>query len=314
MERFCWINGEIKPEKEAVMSVYDSALMFGDMAFEMTRSFKNRTFMLREHLERLNNTCKYLRINHGKTLAELEEMCLGVQMANKFADDDEHRLMINISRGLLGIYRETGHLGPNIIITDFPLRWTVQGMGELYDRGVNAAIVHQRSPRGFEPRLKCRSRAHFLMANIEAAGRHNEHSWALLTDDNGDLTEGTGANIFIVKKDVLYTPPAIGTLAGISRQYVMKLAKEAAVRCEEYPINPYDLITADEAFFTGTPFCILPITYCEDVPIGQGKLGPVTRFLLRNWSYNVKVNIPEQIKAWDEGREVDGATPYRFKK
>ena len=140
MSRLVWWNGKLIPEQEARISIYDSALMFGDMVFEMTRSFNKKQFKLREHLERLYASIKYLRIPIDLTIDEMEKAVYETIEANEpfFEDDDEHRIMIDVSRGLLGIYENnvTGiSTGPNVIIADFPLRWTVSNMGHLYDTG-----------------------------------------------------------------------------------------------------------------------------------------------------------------------------------
>ncbi|HOJ44381.1 MAG TPA: aminotransferase class IV, partial [Syntrophorhabdaceae bacterium] len=173
--RLVWFNGEFVPESEARISIYDSALMFGDMVFEMTRSFNKKQFKLREHLERLYASIKYLRIPISMSIEEMERHCYETIEANDpvFEQDDEHRLMIDVSRGILSIYQGVVgiHHGPNIIIADFPLRWTVAGMGKLYDTGINAVITSQRAIPAYllEPKVKNRSRIHYLMANIEAS-------------------------------------------------------------------------------------------------------------------------------------------------
>mgnify|MGYP000052198674 CR=1 FL=1 len=130
--RVVYFNGEFVNEVDAKISVYDSALMFGDMVFEMTRSFNKKQFKLREHIERLYTGVKILRIPLQMTPEEMEHACYETIEANEHlcGDDDEHRLMIDVSRGLLGIYQgiEGLHKGPNVIIADFPLRWTVASM------------------------------------------------------------------------------------------------------------------------------------------------------------------------------------------
>jgi branched-chain amino acid aminotransferase len=105
--RKVYFNGQIVPETEAKISVYDSALMFGDMVFEMTRSFNKKQFKLREHIDRLYAGVKILRIPLQMTPDEMEKACYETIEANEplFQHDDEHRLMIDVSRGLLGIYQ-----------------------------------------------------------------------------------------------------------------------------------------------------------------------------------------------------------------
>ena len=125
-----------------------SALMFGDMVFEMTRSFNKKQFKLKDHIERLFYGIKILRIPINKTPEEVEKACYETIEQNEhiFKKDDEHRLMIDVSRGLLSIYHgiENIHKGSNLIIADFSLRWTVAGMGKLFDEGINAVITSQK--------------------------------------------------------------------------------------------------------------------------------------------------------------------------
>jgi len=311
--RMVWWNGNLIPEKEARISIYDEALIFGSMVFEMLRSFNKIQFKLAEHIDRLFQSAKYLRIDIPYTRKDVIQSCLDTIEANEplFNDDDEHRLMINVTRGLLGLYQgiDTDNKGPNVIIADFPLRWTVQGMGKLFDSGVNAVIPSQRTiPANLlEPKVKNRSRIHYLMANIEVSQYKGNNNWALLLDPDGYVAEGTGSNFFIVKDGYLMTPEPRNILRGISRQYVMSLKPS----CEKN-IEIYDVINADEAFYTGTPFCVLPVTSINGIPIGKGKIGNITQEILKVWSQNVGVDIVKQIKKWDKNTKETGVTPYAF--
>ena len=105
-ERKVFFNGKLVPESEAKVSIYDSSLMFGDMVFEMTRSFNKNHFKLKEHIDRLFLGLKILRIQIPYTKKEMIDICLKTANANDhlFSKDDEHRLMIDVSRGILGIY------------------------------------------------------------------------------------------------------------------------------------------------------------------------------------------------------------------
>ena len=189
--RVVYMNGELVDESEAKVSIYDSALMFGDMVFEMTRSFAGKQFKLREHLERLYASAEYVEIDIPISIEEMESAVEETIKANTpvFDDNDEHRLMINVSRGALGIYQDVVdvHKGTNIIISDFPLRWTVASMGPLFDSGINVMVPSQRAIPAhlLEPKIKNRSRLHYLMANIEVSKMKGENNWALLLDPDG---------------------------------------------------------------------------------------------------------------------------------
>jgi len=319
--RVVYWNGKFIPESEAKVSIYDSALMFGDMVFEMTRSFNGVQFKLREHIERLLAGVKILRIQLNMDAADIEEACLATVESNKhcFAADDEHRLMIDVTRGLLGIYQGVvgNQTGPNLIIADFPLRWTVSSMGPLFDLGINAVITAQRAlpSQLLDPKIKNRSRLHYLMANIQASLMAGENNWALLLDPDGFIAEGTGDNFFIVKNGKVITPEGRNILRGISREYVLEiLCPQLGLEAVERNIEPYDVHTADEAFMTGTPFCLLPVASLDGLPIGDGRPGSVTQQLLAQWSKNVNVDISRQIKSWGTTQTTDAglATPYAF--
>ena len=321
--RVVYLNGRYVPERDASISIFDSALMFGDMVFEMTRSFNKKQFKLKEHLDRLYASMKYVRITPPVSIERMEELCREVVEKNDsvFTEDDEHRLMINVSRGPLGIYHQVfdGKVGPTLVIADFPLRWTVQGMGKLFDKGINAVIPSQRAiPASLlEPKVKNRSRIHYMMANIEVSNWSGDNNWALLLDTDGYIAEGTGDNFFIVKNGAVITPEGRNILRGISRDYVFELTRELNLPCIEKNIEPYDVYTADEAFMTGTPFCMLPVTQLNGEDIGGGKVGPVFSRLLECWSKNVGVDIPAQIRYWNVASVHQGAdapTPYRFRK
>jgi|TARA_B110000008_G_scaffold277604_1_gene319288 branched-chain amino acid aminotransferase len=322
-QRSVYINGVFVPESEAKISIFDSALMFGDMVFEMTRSFNKKQFKLREHLERLYVGIEILRIPIGMTIDELEKACYETIDKNEkvFNSNDEHRLMINVSRGPLGLYAPVfdGKLEPTIVIADFPLKWTVAAMSPLFDSGINAVIPNQRAIPAYlmDPKIKNRSRLFYQMANIEVSQMKGENNWALLLDPDGYITEGTGDNFFIVKNGEILTPEGRNILRGVSREYIFEIAKELGIPCKECNIEAYDVHTADEAFMTGTPFCILPTVSLQGLTIGTGKMGEITSSLLERWSKNVGLDIKKQIQ--DYGKEIskfnsDAPNPYQFKK
>lgn len=323
--RKVFFNGEFIDESEAKISIYDSALMFGDTIFEMTRSFNKKQFRLREHLERLYASAKYLHIDLESvmTMDEMEQAVYKTIEVNTpyFEDNDEHRIMIDVTRGLLSIYEDVvgTHTGINIVIADFPLRWTVEEMGKLFDTGINAVIPSQRAiPASLiDPKVKNRSRIHYLMANIEVGCVEGDNNWALLLDTDNFVAEGTGDNFFIVKDGVVMTPEPRNILRGISRGYIMELCEELSIPCIERNLDVYDVVNADEAFMSGTPFCMLPVTSLNGQKIGSGEMGKITERLLQLWGENVGVDIIAQIKEWNKyprKHKANAPSPYSFKK
>ena len=319
--RVVYQNGKYVDEKDARVSIFDSALMFGDMVFEMTRSFNQKQFMLREHLERMYVGIKILRIPMKLTIDELEKICYETIEKNKdaFEPHDEHRLLINVSRGPLGIYSSIfdNKLEPTVIVADFPLKWTVAGMDTLIDEGINAVVTSQRAiPASLmEPKIKNRSRMWYQMANIEASLFEGKNNWALLLDPDGFIAEGSGDNIFFVKNGVVYTPEPRNILVGITRNYIFELCEQLNIKCVEKNLETYDAYTADESFMTATPFCLLPVTKFNGLNIGSGKLGEITQKLHDQWSKNVGMDIFKQIRDYSsECKKLNNnqPTPYVF--
>jgi len=322
--RVVYMNGKFVPEVEAKISIFDSALMFGDMVFEMTRSFNKKQFKLREHLERLYIGLKILHIPLKMTIDELEQVCYETIKRNDkvFDSHDEHRLMINVSRGPLGIYAPVfdGNIEPTVVVADFPLKWTVASMAPLFKHGINAVIPSQRAIPSYlmDPKIKNRSRLFYQMANIEVSQFKGDNNWALLLDTDGYITEGTGDNFFIVKNGEILTPEGRNILRGISREYIFTLASELNITCRECNIEPYDVYTADEAFMTGTPFCLLPTFSLQGIGIGKKEIGEVTALLMSQWSKNVGLDIRQQIENYGDEvlsiKNSNSPSPYQFKK
>ncbi len=319
-DRVVFNNGKFIKESDAKISIFDSALMFGDMVFEMTRSFNQKQFKLKEHIDRLYKSIRILRIPIQYSKQQMLDFCHETIEKNKPAFDqtDEHRLMINVSRGPLGIY---SHLfedtNPTIMISDFPLKWTVSGMGKLYEGGANGIITKQRaiSNTHLDPRIKNRSRLFYQMANIEISFYKGEDNFAILLDDNGFITEGTGDNLFFVIDNKVVTPKGHNILRGISRDYIFDLCQQLDISCTEEDLTQYDAYNSEECFMTATPFCMLPITSIDYLNISEG-MGPITHKLLNQWSKNVGVDIPKQIKMFNKEFTVsqNNPTPYRFSK
>jgi len=320
-ERLVYLNGDFVPEKEARISIFDSALMFGDMVFEMTRSFNGKQFLLREHLERLYRGIKQLQIPIKEKISEMEALVEKTVEMNKpaFLATDEHRLMINVSRGPLAMYRMVfdGKLEPTVVIADFPVKWTVASLAHFFDDGVHAVTPLQRAipAQYLEAKIKNRSRMHYMMANLQVSLVDDPNAWALLLDPDGFVAEGTGSNFFIVQAGKLLTPEGRNILRGTRRAYLLNLARRLGIPAEEKNIELYDVIHADEAFFSSAAFSLLPCTRINGLAIGDGKMGPMTKRLLTEWSKEVGVDIVAQTRAFaKEVGDLSGTNIYRFER
>lgn len=304
-QRKAYFNGEFVPESEARVSIFDSALMFGDMVFEMTRTYNHEPFRLREHLERLYIGIKTLEIDCGLMIDEMEAVTLETMGVNRdhFPDGLDMQIMHDVSRGPLPKYEMAvpGGLKPTVSINCWPLTDDLAGLADSYDTGVHAITVPQQSvpSRLIDPKIKNRSRIYYQIAAMQA-NKTEPGSYPILMDDDGFLTEGTGANFFLVKNGELFTPEGRNILRGVTRKAVIDIAANQGIPCYERNLEPYDIVTADEAFFTSTSQAIMPISRFNSLPIGSGKVGTMVRCLLDGFGQMVGVDIVAQAKQYKE--------------
>ena len=311
--RVTYHSGKWLPESEASIHIYDSQFMYGDGVFEMARTFNHKFFLLEEHVERLFRSMDYLQIPITKTKSEVLELCMETFDKNKehFPKGEECRVMINVSRGPLAIYREVFELAkgqawnePTWIFNVWPLSKTASVLGHFYETGANAVIPSQRQipSRLLENKVKNRSRFHYQMANLQVAS-HGKDAMPLLLDEDGFVTESTGANFLMVEKDKLVAPELRNMLRGSSMTYILDvIAPSIGLEVEHRNFEPYDVMNCQEAMFTGTYVNLLPCNRLNGRFINEARkldpIGPTTRKIINRWSKNVGVDFVEQILGW----------------
>jgi len=296
-QHLVYLNGELVPRDEARISVFDSAVMLGDTVTESTRTFGHRPFKLDQHIARLYKSLKVTRINPGMTPAEMTELSLCVLAANRqlLGPADDCWLVHNISRGIsvAGADPTVQRSPATIIIFTAPMILT--DWARFYVDGCHAVTPPSRAmpAQALDARIKNRSRMAYTLAEIEVK-LVDPQAQGILLDIDGNIAENKGGNFFIVADGVLKTPLVSNALAGISRATVIELAGSLGIGVRETNIQPYDVYTADEAFFTSTPYCMMPATRFNGLPVGDGAVGPITQRLLAAWSELVGVDIVAQ--------------------
>lgn len=309
--RLVYMSGEFVPEGEARVSIFDTALMFGDMVFEMTRSYNQEPFRLRHHLERLYAGIKILEIECGLDIDEMEAATLETIEVNRdrMPEGVDYQIMHNVSNGPLGLYASVfpGGVKPTVTINVWPLTWHLAGIADFYDTGVHSVLTQQQSvpARHIDPKIKNRSRVFYQVANLQAH-KVDPKAYALLSDEDGFITEGTGNNFFIVKDGVIYTPEGRNILRGVTRGAVIDLAAELGIPLYERNIEAYDVHGADEAFVSSTSMFILPVTRFNTLPVGDGQVGPMVRRLTEAFSGMVDVDIVAQAREYKVSAEALG--------
>jgi branched-chain amino acid aminotransferase len=286
-QRIAYFNGRYVPEAEVRVPFRDRSFLYGDGCFDMTRTFNGHPFKVKEHIDRLYRSLAYLRIDIGIAPDELIEITHEVVRRNAHlrGEGDDFWVGQRVSRGVNAIGDEGfNHSGPNIVVDCMPLPFTARA--KLYRDGIRVIVPSARRtpPSSLSPRVKSHNYLNLVMADLEVSDRDPE-AWAVLLDENGNLCEGLGSNIFVVKGGGLMTPRGQYVLEGISRQTVIELAQALKLPVVERDLDLYDAATADEVFLTSTSLCLCGVSKVNGAVIGGGRVpGPVTARLLEAYS------------------------------
>jgi branched-chain amino acid aminotransferase len=278
-QRVAYFNGRIVPEADVRISFRDRGFKYGDAAFDTTRSFGHRIFKLAEHLDRFYRSLRYLRLDPGMSKEEMARVSEEVFERNRhlLAPDEDYWLSQRVSRGAdPGYGVETG---PTVIVECAPL--PLDARARLFRDGIDVVVpsVRRTSPSALSPRAKMHNYLNMVVADFEAKNASPD-AWAVLLDENGNLAEGQGSNIFLVRDGRLLTPRERYVLPGVSRQTVIDLAAGLGVPVEEKDLDLYDAAVADEIFLTSTSLCICPVASLNGGRVGDGKVpGPLTKRL-----------------------------------
>ena len=292
-ERVVYFNGEIVPESEARVSFHDRGFMFGDAVFDVTRTFGGAIFKLREHLDRFYNSLKYMRIDPGMTPDRMAELTREVVKANLplLGENDDTWACQRVSRG---VPTSDGNFDPTVIIETMPIPFADKARHFRDGLSVVTPATRRTPPECMSPRAKLHNYINLFLGEQEVKAQ-NPDAIPILLDINGNLCEGAGANILIVKNGGVITPRDQYILAGISRQTTMELAANLGIGVREEDIDLFDAYTADEAFITSTSYCICPVSSVNGITIGDGRVpGAVTHRLQTAYSELVGIDIVEQ--------------------
>jgi branched-chain amino acid aminotransferase len=296
-ERIAYFNGDYVPESQVLVPFRDRSWIFGDGAFDVARTFNGRVFRLEEHVERLYRSLKYLRIDPGLSPAEMIEISREVigRNVHLLGPDEDYWVAQRISRG---VQKADGdlwdHYGPNVIVECRPL--PLKARARLFRDGIDVIIpsVRRTPPESLTPRAKTHNYLNVIAGDLEVHARDPE-AWAVLLDVNGNLCEGLGSNVFVVKDGRLLTPRERFVLPGVSRQAVIDLAEQEGLPLVETDIDLYDAYNAEEMFLTSTSLCACPVRSVNGAAIGDGKVpGPVSERLMSAYAALVDCDFVAQ--------------------
>lgn len=279
-----YINGDLVPEEEAKVTVFDHGYLYGDGVFEGIRSYNGRVFKLTEHLQRLYDSAKAIVLTIPISQQEMEEAVLKTLRANNL-HDAYIRLIVSRGCGDLGL-DPMKCTSPNVVIIASKIQLYPE---ELYQKGLEIATVPSRRNvcEALNPRIKSLNYLNNILAKIEAKRMGVEEAIMLTSD--GYVAECTADNIFIVKDNRLITPPPhMGILQGITRDTVIHLAEKMGVCTLEEVFTRYDVFTADECFLTGTAAEVIPVVKVDGRVIDDGTPGDMTKSLASAFSQHVR--------------------------
>ena len=284
-ETIVFFNGELRPESQVGISIRDRGYLLGDAVFDATRTFNGAPFKLREHIHRLYDSLRYLRIDPGMDMDEMERWSLEVVKHNHplLPAGQDMWVMQRISRGV-DATGPNDRPGPTVLIESHAIPFARRA--PLYRDGVRVITpsVPRIPPRFQSPRAKTHNYLNLVLGDLEAQATDPD-SWAVLLDESGNLTEGRGSNIFLVKDGEVCTPRGQFVLEGITRGIVLDLATGLDMPVAEKDLDLFDAYTADEAFLTSTSLCICPVSAVNGATVGDGKVpGPVTQRLTSAFS------------------------------
>lgn len=270
-----WLDNGLVDKEQAKVSVFDHGLLYGDGVFEGIRVYGGKIFELEAHLKRLWDSAKVIRLEIPMSMEQMTEALYQTVRANNVVDGYIRQV---VTRGV-------GDLGLNpylckracVIIIAANIQLYKE---ELYEKGLKVVSVPtlRNHPMALPPQVKSLNYLNNIMAKIECidAGA----SEAIMYNSEGYVAEASGDNVFIVKNGTIYTPPVqAGSLDGITRQVVMRLASQAGLPVAEKNLTRFDLYVADEFFLTGSAAEVIGVVEIDGRRIGQGTPGPITQKL-----------------------------------
>jgi branched-chain amino acid aminotransferase len=280
--QFIWFNGKLVPWEKATVHVLSHGLHYGSCVFEGVRAYKTprgpALFRVREHTRRLHDSAKIYRIQVPFTIEELIDAQREVIAANGLAGGAYLRPIVFRGYGEMGVIPK---VDPPVEVAVAAWEWGRYLEVGSEDAGVDVCVTSwQRVAPNTLPALAKAGGNYLSSYLIGSEARRLGFAEGIGLSVDGTVSEGSGENIFVVKDAVLLTPSlSHSVLGGITRDTVIRLARERAIEVRETSIPRELLYIADEVFFTGTAVEITPVRSVDRITVGSGKRGPITEAL-----------------------------------
>ena len=268
-----WVEGSLTPIHEARIPLLDQGFLHSDLTYDVPSVWAGRFFRLDDHLSRLEKSCTKMRLKLPLPKEEIKRVLC--EMVAKSGIKDAFVELI-VTRGLKGVRgTKAVDMTNTLYLWVVPYIWVMEPVMQLSGSGsaIIARTVRRTPPGCMDPTVKNLQWGDLTRGMFEAGDRGADYPF--LTDGDGNLTEGSGFNIVLIKDNVLYTP-ARGVLEGVTRKSVFDCAKELGleVKLEFVPVEM--AYHCDEMFMCTTAGGVMPITSLDGKNVGDGKVGPVT--------------------------------------
>jgi branched-chain amino acid aminotransferase len=271
------IDGRIVSEQQASISVFDHGFLYGEGVYEVLRTYRKEPFLFEPHMTRLRQSADQIALSVPWTDAEMHASIASTIAASDIPDDAYVRILLTRGVGDL-VYDPAACPNPTTVIIVKP---HVDPPAAVYEDGVTIALVPivRNHPASLNPRIKSNNLLNNALAMQQAYKRQAFE--ALMRNHRGELCECAQSNFFVVSAGVVRTAPLdAGLLAGVTRAFVLELARALGYRTREEALFEEDLASADEAFLTSTTREIVPVVRVDTQTIGAGVPGPITRALM----------------------------------
>jgi len=294
-----YLNGKYVPSSECVLPIYDAGIVIGAAVTDLLRTYRGRPYAASEHVRRLFESAKYayLDIQHSE-----EEM---LEIVNHLVDHNvkvwegkEIALICYVTAGEFSVYAGSA-AGPagsatTVALHCFPL--PLRLWKETITEGVHVVTPAQRHipPNILSSKIKHRNRLHMWIGDKQAK-LVDPKAVGLYLDLDGNVTETGGANFLVFKQGTIISPRRGNILWGVSLEDVRRIGIEMGMEFIERDLQIHDVVNADEAWLTTTPYFLAPVVRANGIPVGTGRPGPVWRRLISSFSEQVGVDIVQQI-------------------
>ena len=296
ISKFIWFDGKFVPKDKAVIPVTTHAIHYGTSIFEGIRAYWNSEnlfiFRLNDHIKRFRNSGNFYNISLNHSNIELKKAVISLCKKNKIKNSCYIRPFYFI-----------GQYGINLhVTTKAPTHVAMFSFlfGDLFNKnGITACISKWRKFSDISTPTQAKMGGNYLnsiLATQDAKNRGFDE--AILLDRFGNVSEAPGENIFLIKDDILITPPlSSSALDGITRNSIISFSKEIKLKTKVRKISKNELVSADEVFLSGTAAEITPIIKIEQKRIGNGKLGPITKTIMKTYA-DIVMNKNKKFTKW----------------